>query len=352
EKFETKKETESIPLPDLFNERERMLFGKEPCENEAGPILVGVPRVLYMHSQFPFWKTFLNELNTPFIISDWTNKEILASSADTQNAETCLPAKITQGHIINLIKKKVTHILFPSVITLGGECPEGVKNYSCPLVQTAPQMANAALHEELKKNSIELITPEIHLQDGSYKRLINELTKTGHSLKVPGKAVKEAVEKAFQTQKDFNEAVIQRGKEILSMIEEKKIKAVVIISRPYNGCDCGLNFNLPQKLKEMGVVAIPMDFLPYDRAGTVYEKNMYWKSGQEFLRVSTFIKGKKELPAIHLSNFKCGPDSFTSHFLRRKFENHPFLELELDEHNADAGFITRCEAFFDSIEHR
>jgi predicted nucleotide-binding protein (sugar kinase/HSP70/actin superfamily) len=128
---------------------------------------------------------------------------------------------------------------------------------------------------------------------------------------------------------------------------------VVILSRPYNGCDPGLNLGLPRKLRDMGVLAIPQDFLDLRQSPALPElSGMYWKSGQRILAAAELIKKYPHLHAIFITNFKCGPDSFIAHFLRHRMETKPYLQLEVDEHSADAGVITRCEAFFDSIERK
>jgi hypothetical protein len=79
---------------------------------------------------------------------------------------------------------------------------------------------------------------------------------------------------------------------------------------------------------------------------------MYWRSGQSILKAARYIAGNPNLYALYIGNFSCGPDSFILKFFRQELGDKPYLHLEIDEHSADAGAITRCEAFLDSIEHR
>jgi predicted nucleotide-binding protein (sugar kinase/HSP70/actin superfamily) len=96
-----------------------------------------------------------------------------------------------------------------------------------------------------------------------------------------------------------------------------------------------------------------MDFLPADSDEIMGElTTMYWKSGQRILAAAEHIKKNPQLHGIFITNFKCGPDSFISHFLRHRMTGKAYLQLEVDEHSADAGVITRCEAFFDSLERK
>jgi len=124
------------------------------------------------------------------------------------------------------------------------------------------------------------------------------------------------------------------------------------VSRPYNGCDMGLNLNLPEKLREMGVIALPLDFLPLD--GRKVSRDfpyMYWKSGQRILASARYIRSQDKVHGLYVTNFGCGPDSFIGKFFEREMKGKPFLTIEIDEHSADGGVLTRCEAFLDSLRN-
>jgi predicted nucleotide-binding protein (sugar kinase/HSP70/actin superfamily) len=98
------------------------------------------------------------------------------------------------------------------------------------------------------------------------------------------------------------------------------------------------------------VQAIPMDFLPLESVDfSGRYDNMFWRSGQDILAAAVLIARDPRLQAIYLTNFNCGPDSFITSFFRQLMNGKPYLELEIDDHTADAGIVTRCEAFFDSL---
>jgi predicted nucleotide-binding protein (sugar kinase/HSP70/actin superfamily) len=80
-------------------------------------------------------------------------------------------------------------------------------------------------------------------------------------------------------------------------------------------------------------------------------ENMYWRYGQKIMSAAELIRKDKRLFAIYITNFGCGPDSFIAHFFREAMRGKPYLQIEIDEHSADVGAITRCEAFLDSLEH-
>jgi predicted nucleotide-binding protein (sugar kinase/HSP70/actin superfamily) len=91
-----------------------------------------------------------------------------------------------------------------------------------------------------------------------------------------------------------------------------------------------------------------MDLLPLNEVDLAGRESMYWRSGQRILAAARFIKGHPNLYPVYLTNFGCGPDSFITHFFREEMGSRPFLQLEIDEHSADAGAITRIEAFLDT----
>jgi predicted nucleotide-binding protein (sugar kinase/HSP70/actin superfamily) len=124
----------------------------------------------------------------------------------------------------------------------------------------------------------------------------------------------------------------------------------VLVGRPYNTNDAGLSSALPYKLRRLGVVPVPMDCLPLAEVdiSDVYD-NMYWQSGQKILAAARYIRNEPRLEAIYVTHFGCGPDSFLLTYFRREMAGQLYLELELDDHTADAGVNTRCEAFFDSL---
>jgi predicted nucleotide-binding protein (sugar kinase/HSP70/actin superfamily) len=120
---------------------------------------------------------------------------------------------------------------------------------------------------------------------------------------------------------------------------------VVVTGRPYNLYDKRLNLRLGMNLSKLGIQALPMDFLDTGAVDLSDFSSMYWGLGAQILKVARFIKAHKNYFGIHLTNFSCGPDSFLEHFYRHIMGEKPYLILELDEHTAEAGIMTRLEAF-------
>ncbi|MBI5694323.1 MAG: hypothetical protein HZC51_01090 [Nitrospirae bacterium] len=345
EKFDVKRKVakENNPLPRLFAEREAMLLEGYDPERVAGP-KIGIPFTLFMHEQFPFWRKFFEELGFTVVMSDKSNKSTVRRGLEAVVAETCFPIKMAHGHLLDLVDKGMDMIFMPSFINLSREGDKMENGVACPYVQTMPYLASAAIE------GLKLIAPSVNFRlgmDNIAKEMKEELKSYGTSL---GK-IKSALKAASAEQDKFYKKTAARGREFLNSLG-KDGRAVAMISRPYNGCDVGLNMDLPDKLRDMGVVAIPMDFLPLSDVDISSDwPNMYWRSGQRILAAAEIVRSDPRLNALYLTNYGCGPDSFLTKYFREVMGEKPYLQLEVDEHSADAGAITRCEAFLDSVEN-
>jgi len=350
EKYDVIKRTKGSNIPDLFAEREQMLFAPYEGEKDLPPDApeVGIPRILYFHETSPFWRAFFTELGYRVILSDATNRELIRKGVERVVAETCFPIKVSHGHVLDLIEKGVKRIFLPSIVNLKASHPEIPDCSACPYAQSFPYAVHSSIN--FRKSGAEVLQPILHFGDGK-DLLEKELVAFGKSLHRGSKRVKKALERAERFQAAFYQSLLHRGKEILSQVEPDG-KVMVIVGRPYNSCDSGVNLEIPKKLRDLGVLSIPMDYLPLDAVAPSQEiMEMYWRYGQRILAAASIIKDDPRLYAVFVTNFGCGPDSFISHFFRDLSKGKPYLQLEIDEHSADAGAITRCEAFLDSLKN-
>lgn len=353
EKYEVNNEKKrGNNLPDLFAEREALLHNiykrddRLSLANDA-PV-IGIPNILFFHELLPFWKTFFNELGFRVVVTEKTNKKTIRKGVESVVAETCFPIKVSHGHILELIDKGTKTIFLPSIINMEQTHPDMKDTYNCPYVQAFPYTVKSAINFE--EHGIRLLQPVIYLGRGR-DGLERPLMRMARELKIPSRKVKKAISEALDAQKSFYSTLHARGAQILNNLKEDQ-KAMVIVSRPYNGCDSGINLDIPKKLRDLGVLAIPIDCLPVDRADlTDASGHMYWKYEQRFLAAAHIIKNNPNLYAVYITNFSCGPDSFISHFFRDKLKGKPYLQIEIDEHSADVGAITRLEAFLDTLKN-
>jgi predicted CoA-substrate-specific enzyme activase len=346
EKYDVKKKqsTGSV-LPDLFAEREKLLLSSSvsrPTVDNAPKI--GIPRMLYVNDFLPFWRTFFFELGYRVILSESTNRTLVNRALEATVAETCFPAKVGLGHILDLLDKKVDLLFLPSFIRFPAQTKLLKNSQACPYVQAFPYIAKASIRFEDART----VEPVLFLHDE--RQFNTTMTALGRSLGRGKADVVRAQRLAKQSQEEFYRAVAQRGREALAAIKPGE-HALVLIGRNYNTCDAGVNMNLPAKIRDLGVQAIPMDFLPLHDVDLAGQEHMYWRSGQKIIAAGRFMTHNASLFPLYLTNFGCGPDSFITHFFREEMGGKPFLQLEIDEHSADAGAITRIEAFLDSLKN-
>ncbi|MBN1345946.1 MAG: CoA activase [Phycisphaerae bacterium] len=356
DRYNLKKEKkEVVKLPDLFKERQKLLI--KHChlreEPRAGAKTIGVPLALSNMQLAPFWSTLLGELGLSVVLSPLANKKIIHEGVEAVLSTPCFPVKIAHGHLLNLIEKGVDYIWLPSVVSMPTEPYDTAhRNQLCPYVQTIPYQVEVALEKQLE--SVKLLRPAIRFQHGR-RVLLKCLVPLCREFGVTKGQLKRAVEAAEAAMKGFEQDMIDRGREVLSGLDELKAERnVVIVGRPYNSCDPGACLDIPTKLRKKGVLPIPMEMLDLSEGNITGDRvyhDMYWKYGQKILRSAKVIRNNPRLHAIYISNFSCGPDSFITHFFKRAMSPKPCLLLEIDEHSADAGVITRLEAFLESLKN-
>jgi predicted CoA-substrate-specific enzyme activase len=331
-------------LPDLFKEREEMLMCYYKGDEFAtdSPV-IGIPRVLMFFEQFPLWATFFGQLGVKVVLSDKTNRRLIHRGLQEVLAEACYPVKIAYGHVANLIDKGIDRIFLPSTIDLEKESDDVARSYNCPLIQGIPFMLRPAF-----KDKARIISPTIFMAKEK-ENLKVEMQKIGREFGGERKRIGSAIVAALEAQDEFDRVRQRRGREILETLK-KDNEAVVVIGKPYNVHDLGLNLNISKKLRHLGVLAIPFDLLPLDAVKLQpHYSNLVWKNEQNLLRAAMMAKSNPSLNPIMITNYGCGPDAFFWKYLEDTMEEDPYLLLEVDEHSGDAGMTTRVEAFLDTL---
>lgn len=344
---EKKKKKKSIP--NLFDIRTEMLLdGYEPDKNK-GKVTIGIPRGLMNFYQFfPFWRTFLETLNFNVVLSDESDKQLVTESIETMVSETCLPVELMHGHVLNLVRKNVDFIFLPFIVNAKADKNNPTNNCNCPWIQAHPYMLKTAFTDKNIRDK--LLIPELHFRyfDRVLKKELTDFFKS--NFEISDSSVSKAIKLADDKQKEFEVKVKSIGNQYLTE-QYKDVRKVVILGRAYNTSDTMLNLNVVKKLINEDVLPVPIDFLLLDSEYIFDEyPGMYWPNGQKILQAARIIAKSENLFGVYLSNFRCGPDSFLQHFVMKEMDGKPFLHLEIDEHSADAGMVTRIEAFLDSLK--
>ncbi len=347
-------------IPDLFTFRSDALEADHLAYQEAHKRVglpaprgvVAMPRVFFFHDFLPYFSTLLWELGYEVKVSPHTGPKVVGLGVKATLADTCYPIKAALGHVVSLVEEGVQTIFLPSFTNMAEPDDPYTYGHACPLTQSFPYQVRAALRETVGEAAAQgVVTPVVRHKHGE-RHLYEELLRAMEPLGVRPVELQKAMKKAQAAQDRFKAIIQAKGREVLARTAEEAAagrRHLVIVGRPYNAFDMGMNLEIPKKLATLNVQAIPMDFLPDT---DIHEDwpDMYWRSGQRILKASRQIRKNEHLHALFIGNFSCGPDSFIQPFFDKEMAGKPYLHIEIDEHSADAGVITRCEAFLDSLE--
>jgi predicted CoA-substrate-specific enzyme activase len=345
DKFRKRSRTERRPvIPDLMTLRRRRLLDGYDGPKESGP-RIGIPRAMFFHDRFPFWRAFLEELGCAVVLSDETNRKIAQDGVDLTVAEPCYPIRVAHGHVQDLLDKGVEWILLPNTINAEAT-PDAPESHVCPWAQTLPFVVRSVPRLSAVRERI--LAPTVHFRLGE-RHVAQELLPLGRVLKAGRVRTLRAVRKAFTALRAFRTEIEAAGEQALATLVTTGEPGIVLVGRPYNVHDRAVNLDVPGKLRDYyGINVLPMDCLPlHGEDIRDVNENMYWHSGRRILAAGKLAARHPNLHVIYVTNFKCGPDSYLKHFLGDAC-GRPFLSLQFDGHSNDAGALTRCEAYLDS----
>ncbi len=326
-----------------FDERERLLFNGYQEHSGSCPT-VGIPRALLIYDYAPLIIGFLNALGAKIIITDRTSSQTVDRAVELSYSDLCFPVKLVYAHADSLKNKDTDYILFPSCIRMGLKDGEENQKYACPLNQAAPFIIRENLNLDKK-----MLIPFVDFSNGD-EDVIDNLTRIAGEMGFSKKQGKAAAVAGVNSLRKFEMALQERGQELLRYVHQTNQIGVVVISRSYMFQDPGANQNIANELAKLGVVPIPLDYLPLSSVNPKkYSDRPYWMYESKFIQAADIIHSDSQLYGLVLSNFGCGPNSFILPVVHDIMGSKPLTELEVDEHAAEAGIITRLEAFVDTI---
>ncbi len=332
-------------LPNLFAEREQMLMEGTDAEAPPDAPTVGIPRGLMFAEYYPLYRAYFQALGFRVVPSDPTNKRIITKGVNSVAGEPCFPIKVAHGHVAHLLEKDVDYLFLPGVCETEQPNPNLRWSHTCPYVMSAPETIAAALGLEERERPV-LLRPRFFFQRGE-RHIRRVFRSLGRELGKPPKEVERAIEAGLKALREFRRRQDARAREVLAGLGEDQ-RAFVVVGRPYTLYDPAANMDIGRKIQDLGILAIPQDFLPADEEDVSDSwPNAYARQIQKKLAAARVIKRDPRLRAVVLTYFGCGPDSFANPFFKDEI-GEPCYVMQIDEHTADAGVITRMEAFADT----
>jgi predicted nucleotide-binding protein (sugar kinase/HSP70/actin superfamily) len=290
------------------------------------------------------WAHFFDHLGFRLVLTPPTNAEISRRGIESMAAETCYPVKVAHGHA-RLLMGRTRFMFLPIPIDMPTPQP-AERGYYCPMVQSNAHMIRAALGVPPQ----DLLSPTLCLKSDPDMLALSIHEQLGKRLGRRKAHIGRALRHALEKQAEFARALHRKGQEILDGLDPQT-PVVIVTGRPYNLYDERLNLRLGQSLTRIEVAALPMDFIDVSEVDLADFPSMYWGLGAQILRTARWIAGRPNTFGLHLTNFGCGADSFIEHFFKHIMGGKPSLILELDEHSAAAGVMTRLEAYRNVIHN-
>ena len=318
-------------LPNLMEYKYHRTFSYKPIPKDGARAVVGIPRALNMYENYPFWFTFLTNLNYRVILSRASGKKLFESGLSSIPAESvCYPAKLTHGHIIDLINKKVDIIFYPSIPYENKEDESANNHYNCPIVAGYPELIRANV-DGLNDEGPEFLNPFLSLQDGV--RLEKRLIEIFSEREIPEKNIRRAY-RAAQAERDAIQKDIQaKGDETLRFLREQGKRGIVLAGRPYH-IDPEINHGIPELITGLGMAVLTEDSIAHhgtvERPLRIFDQ---WTYQSRLYRAAHFVSENSNLELVQLNSFGCGIDAITTdqvHEILRS-RNKIYTVIKIDE---------------------
>ncbi|MBP3866791.1 MAG: 2-hydroxyacyl-CoA dehydratase, partial [Eggerthellaceae bacterium] len=334
---------EKSDVPNLFDYKAHRLFDYEPLAPEDAPRgTVGIPRALNMYENYPFWFTFFTKLGFRVILSDASTKKTYEAGIESMPSESvCYPAKLSHGHVMNLLEKNPDFIWMPCSKWERQEDEGAGNHYNCPIVASYSEALRLNIDELREPGAPAFLNPWLPYDKKEHlkKRLHYELTDTfkhviGRHAALPTRSeIEAAVEEAWAEDEKFKDDMRAKGEETLAWMEQTGTHGIVLAGRPYHN-DPEINHAIPELLTSFGLAVLTEDSIAHlgtlERPIRVVDQWMYHTRLYAAAKVAT---QRKDLDLIQLNSFGCGLDALTTDQVQEILEaaGKVYTVLKIDE---------------------
>ena len=298
--------------PNMMEYKRQRMFDYEPLPKENAPRgEIGIPRVLNMYENYPFWATFFRELGFSVVLSPWSSRSIYELGMESIPSESeCYPAKLSHGHVEWLVAKGLKTIFHPCVYYEHQETRDAQNHYNCPIVVSyAENLKNNV--ESVNADDIRYLRPFMAFTSEPVveKRMVEFCAETWG---IEAKETREAVKKAWAEQLRAKADVRAEGARLLKEMEEKHGHGIVLCGRPYH-IDPEINHGIPELIASFGLTVFTEDSLPIDfnptRPIRVVDQ---WVYHSRIYAAAEYIRTRNDLEMLQLNSFGCGLDAVTT----------------------------------------
>ncbi|MDD3252006.1 MAG: acyl-CoA dehydratase activase-related protein [Lachnospiraceae bacterium] len=306
------KEKAKKEIPNLFDYKYHRMFDYEALTPDlASRGTIGIPRVLNMYENYPFWAVFFRELGFRTVLSPQSSKNIYELGIESIPSESeCYPAKLVHGHIAWLIRQGIKEIFYPCIPYERNETPDAGNHYNCPMV--------TSYAENIKNNMEELTDYDIHFMNPFFaftneevltKQLIVEL---GKEYRISSVEIQKAAHAGWQELLASRRDMEQKGEETIAWLKEHNRRGIVLAGRPYH-VDPEIHHGIPELITSYGLAVLTEDSISHlsevERPLIVTDQWMYHS---RLYKAASYVKHSDCLDLIQLNSFGCGLDAVTT----------------------------------------
>jgi len=340
-------------LPNLYEYKYRRTFGYNPLsEDEAIRGRIGIPRVLNMYENYPFWFTLFTNLGFRVILSSPSSKKLYQKGLETIPSESaCYPAKLCHGHIMDLIEQGLQTIFYPCVVYEKKEYQDVSNHYNCPIVISYPEVVRNNI-DELKNGTVRLIAPFLSLDNS--RVLVSRLTEELQEFGVSKAEVKQAVLSACAEQERYKSDIRKRGEEVLEFLRTNGKRGIVLCGKPYH-VDPEINHGIADLIITYGLAVLTEDSIAH--LGGLRQKLRVvdqWVYNSRLYRAASLVAKEPCLDMIQLNSFGCGLDAVTSDQIAELLASggKMYTMLKIDEGNNLGAAKIRIRSLKAAMEER
>jgi len=322
-------------LPNLFAYKLKRYFDYTPLhEEDAKRGIIGIPRVLNMYENYPFWFTFFNELGFRVILSPASTRKIYELGIESIPSESeCYPAKLAHGHVEWLIRAGVKRIFYPSIPYERNEFEDANNHYNCPIVTSYPENIKNNM-DSIINGEIEFLHPFLSLKNEETiaYRMMEELSGKFY---ITAEEIKAAVHAGWLEMDKARNDMRKKGEETIAYLEKTGNRGIVLAGRPYH-IDPEINHGIPELINSYNMAVLTEDSVSHlhqvERPLNVMDQWMYHS---RLYAAANFVKTKDNLDLIQLNSFGCGLDAVTTDQVADILNNSDkiYTSLKIDEVN-------------------
>ncbi len=306
------KEKNTAHVPNLYEYKNKRLFDYKPLSpEEATRGTVGIPRVLNMYENYPFWAVFFKKLGFRVVLSPQSTRKIYELGIDSIPSESeCYPAKLTHGHIAWLIHQNVDFIFYPAIPYERNEFPDANNHYNCPIVTSYSENIKNNV-DEITNGDVRFLNPFMAFTDEEVlsKQLVDCFTKEFY---IRESEIRDAVSEGWKELAVTRLEMQHKGEEVLKYMEENHCRGIVLAGRPYH-VDPEINHGIPELINSYGICVLTEDSVSHlgnlERPLIVMDQWMYHS---RLYSAANFVKTRDDLDLIQLNSFGCGLDAVTT----------------------------------------